>query len=244
MLLDAVQQTWDRGKLPIIVGGSGFYLKSIFFPPCAGHDERLSDKDFLSGSAQDLWKKLHDVDPVRADQINKGDAYRIKRALIIWKQTGKKPSTCVPTYHPPFDYFLLYLARDREVLFDRINRRTIQMIYDEGWVDEVKNLVGTRWETFLYEKKLIGYDVLLDYLSGKQTEQDRNDAIRLIQQRTRQYAKRQRTFWNRFERKLNEAVADYKEVDHVGAAQLINLTLSNRDLYIKQVLKRLRSPIK
>ena len=108
-----------------------------------------------------------------------------------------------------------------------------------GWLDEVRSLAGTEWEPFLYEKKLIGYDVLLDYLKSEQPELGLDHAIEVIQQRTRQYAKRQKTFWKSLERQLNEAAQADSEGDNSECAQLINLTLSDRALYITQVLKRL-----
>lgn len=234
-LLEVVANIWSRKKLPIIVGGSGFYLKSIFFPPCAGA--------VSSGASEaadgDLWKQLNRIDPKRAAEIKPGDTYRLRRALAIWYETGRKPSECAPVYDSPIDSFLLYISRDRGELYKRINERTFLMVR-HGWLEETLQLQGTAWEPFLYEKKIIGYDVLLDYLNGKRREPRLQEAIKVIQQRTRNYAKRQRTFWNSFEQRLNDAVAAHSRADHYGCAQLINLTLSDRDLYIKQVLKRLR----
>ncbi len=146
----------------------------------------------------------------------------------------------MPVYDSPIDFHLLYLSRDRQELYKRINERTHLMVR-HGWLQEAQQLHATEWEPFLYKKKFIGYDVLFDYLNGKRTELQLQKAITVIQQRTRNYAKRQRTFWRSFEQQLNDAVATHIQSDHHGYAQLINLTLSDRDLYIKQVLKRLRA---
>jgi len=240
LLLKTIQEVFSRGNLPIVVGGSGFYLKSIFFPPPAG-DIASKEMQHTKGE-KDLWQALFEVDPDRAKQIHKGDTYRIKRALAIWEQTGKKPSEFTPVFCPPIDFSLVYLSRDRNQLFERINMRTGQMM-DEGWPEEVAQLKGTPWEPFLQKKKFIGYDVLLDYLSCP-GEDNLKKAIAIIQKRTRHYAKRQETFWKSFERQLNEALEAYSGPNFYGETRSVNLTLLDRDLYIEQLLKMLRVHIK
>lgn len=246
LMLDVVTDIYQRGKLPIIVGGSGFYLKSIFFPP-AVHEYKEVNESHESNKDISLWDQLYEIDPCRAKQLHPKDTYRIKRALRIWQETGKKPSELLPLYDSPFSFSLLYLSRDREQLYDRINTRTGIMVR-EGWLQEVAALQGTAWESFLYEKKLIGYDILLDYLNGEKTEARLLEAIALIQQRTRHYAKRQHTFWKSFKKQLDNAKKSLSNAKntpkHVDDAYLINLTLLDRDLYIKQLIKRLRVHIK
>lgn len=241
LLLDVVHDIWSRGKLPIIVGGSGFYLKSIFFPPLGGDQESLSEQQ-ENENRENLWEQLCQIDSDRAAQIHKDDTYRIQRALQIWRKTGKKPSELVPEYDPPFHFSLFYLTRKTDELYDRINQRTGVMV-KEGWMQEVEKLRGTEWEPFLYKKKLIGYDVLLDYLKGERTEKHLDQAIEIIQQRTRNYAKRQKSFWKSFSSQLDEVIASQKngivDGESLDSTQLINLTLLDRDLYISQVLKRL-----
>lgn len=236
LLIDCVEDIWKRNKLPIIVGGSGFYLKSIFFPPHASS----TPQDYSPCVAdEDLWQAVHDIDPRRAEQISPQDYYRLRRALAIWHTTGQKPSACQPVYDPPFRFLMTYLARDRDDLYQRINERTQIMVQQQGWLDEVRALAGTAWEPFLYEKKLIGYDVLLDYLASDSPELGLDHAIEIIQQRTRQYAKRQETFWKSLERQFKSATEADSDGADSGCTQLINLTLSDRALYITQVLKRL-----
>ena len=241
-LLITVNDIFKRGKLPIIVGGSGFYLKSLFFPPRVdvAATEPSEQIDLEQYDDTQLWDLLASIDKKRAEQIHKDDSYRLKRALTLWQQTGKKPSTLMPVYKPPMNFLLLYLSRDRKQLYDRINLRTKQMVTG-GWIAEVARLVDTPWEPFLREKKLIGYDVLLDYLAGEQTEETLKKAIDCIAQRTRHYAKRQKTFWNSFSRQIQKAAESfYDPTQIISEAKSINLTLLDRDLYIKQLLKMLR----
>ncbi len=235
LLVDQVKDTWNRKKLPIIVGGSGFYLKSIFFPPRVC----VTPGEFETPTPDEqLWQALHAIDPQRAEQLSPQDYYRLRRALAIWHETGKRPSECQPLFDPPFRFHIIYLTREREDLYQRINERTQSMV-QAGWLDEVRALAGTEWEPFLYEKKIIGYDVLLNFLKSDQPELWLDRAIEIIQQRTRQYAKRQETFWKSFERQLNSAAQACYGGESSDYAQLINLTLSDRALYITQVLKRL-----
>jgi len=235
-LIETVHDISSRGKLPIIVGGSGFYLKSLFFVPLAGsessQEDLLQDKDFS-------WEKLHKIDPKRAGQIQKSDFYRIKRALYIWYTTGKKPSDCIPEYKPPFHSSICYLTRERQQLYDRINMRTGQMI-QEGWLEEAKALHATEWRAFLYRKKLIGYDILFDYLDGNI---ELKKVVSIIQKQTRNYAKRQETFWRMFERQIKEVLAKDFQREWNVQTELANLTFLDRDLYIKQLSKKLRAQI-
>jgi len=229
--LEVVKEIWKRHHLPIVVGGSAYYVHSLLFPPRAGTFD--SSKDFdSSDDVSMLWEKLNNIDPKRAQQINKNDLYRIKRALEIWHTTGKKPSEFEPFYDPPSPYTLICLTRDRDDLYERINNRTEQMI-KAGWIDEVKSLKSTPWESFLKSKKLIGYLELLEHLDGKM---DLNETISIIQQETRNYAKRQIIFWRRLEKQLkNEKLSNLTRID------TINLTSCDLDLYIKQLSEQLKT---
>jgi tRNA dimethylallyltransferase len=230
--LETVKQIWQRNNLPIVVGGSCFYVHALFFPPRVGEEKVL--KRTYSVNDADLWKQLYEVDPERALKIHPHDIYRIKRALEIWYSTGKKPSTLVPSYNPPAPFTLICLTRDRTDLYNRIDKRTEEML-DVGWIDEVKALRGTPWEQFVRTKKFIGYPEIFDYLEGKQ---NLPETIERIKQETRNYAKRQLTFWRMMEKQLhNEILAPTTTIETV------NLTSTPLDLYIKQLSKRLMSLI-
>lgn len=236
--LKIMQEIWSRGKLPILVGGSGFYLQSIFFPP-------TREVDIVSIAEEkhdqaNLWDELNAVDPDRAKMIHRNDTYRLKRAMAIWHATGNKPSDYMPAYNPPAAAYDVYcLTRERDELYERIDAR-VNIMMREGWIEETKKLLGTSWESFLHTKKIIGYADILEYISGDQNEEKKKIMIHAIQQKTRNYAKRQMTFWRKIEKSLVREQHMYaKNNQHVPEVVAINLTLLGVDLYIKQLLKRI-----
>ena len=236
-LLDGtIKDIIKRGNIPILVGGSGFYLHSLLFPL----KESLSSVEMVAHSmpGEDLWQKLYAIDPDRANCIEKSDSYRIARALEIWEQSGKKPTAFRPEYNPLADFSILHISRETAELNNRINTRVIEMMKN-GWVQEAENLLGTVWHDFIKHKKIIGYNEIFDFLAGSKDEQSYNTMIELISNKTRQYAKRQRTFWRKLEREINHA---YRcEGDYVGCVQSINLTNNDIHLYINELLKQLFS---
>lgn len=233
-LLLVLEEIWLQQRIPLIVGGSGFYLKSIFYPPQeidvthATYEKEMA----MVQHPGELWEKIRLIDPERAAKIHPNDLYRLQRAYTLFKETGKKPSSMQPTFCPPAQYSLICFMRDRQELYARINERVYQMI-ERGWVKEVANLCNSEWELFLFKKKIIGYGELIDYL--KNENQSLEETIKIIQHKTRQYAKRQITFWKMLKR-------DIEQHDSINTCIEANLTLTPVDLYISQltemILKR------
>ncbi len=241
MLLEQLHAVWQKKKLPIVVGGSGFYIRSVLYPPIDREEQVpavMTEPVKESSSGKNIWNRLYEIDPERAQQIEPGDTYRINRALSLWESTGVKPSLLAPIYDPPGNYLLLCLTRDRKELYQRINERVVQML-DAGWIDEVRQLVGTDWEKFLVKKKLIGYDDIVHYLHGPQGPGQYEELVTLIQQRTRNYAKRQLSFWRMLER--NVCTSLEATGDRASRVQLQELTDKNFDVYSKQIKNELMS---
>jgi tRNA dimethylallyltransferase len=226
-----------RGKTPIIVGGSGFYLKSLLFPP-RGADEHnvVAQLDVDEGkTTQELWDQLHAIDSDRARAIDCNDIYRIKRALALWRQLGKKPSEYKPVFDFPYSFVLFHVYRPRAQLYMRINERVRAMI-DAGWEQEVRSLCGTPWERFILDKKIIGYNDLIEYI---QTNGNFKKIIEAIQQKTRLYAKRQITFWRMLERSVVHALQNQNSIQ--GIVDTIDLSLIESDLYATYLLSRINT---
>lgn len=207
-VLELIEKIGNQGKIPIIVGGSLFYIKSLLFPPKA-----LAPADAAWPTdvpEEQLWPLLNSYDPVRAAALARNDIYRLRRALAIKASTGINPSELVPTCDPPGPFFLIGMTRARHDLEPIIINRITSMI-ERGWLDEIDQLVGTSWEQFAREHNIIGYKNLFDYRSGPQTERDFARAILEIVHTTRDYARRQMTFWRGLERQINDAYSQHSD---------------------------------
>lgn len=197
-----LKDIWSRKKTPIIVGGSGFYLYALFFNFNSQQDqEKLSLTRDHKELYVSLWDYLNIVDPKRAACIHKNDRYRVIKALELFEGKNIQPSRAEPKFQTDFSADLVFLDRKRVELYDRINQRVSGML-SNGFLEEVGSLIDTPWEKFLLQKKLIGYNEIVDYL--------RNNGLfsldtveKLIAQRTRNYAKRQGTFWRYLCNKLS-----------------------------------------
>ncbi len=189
----------QKGKTPIIVGGSLFYVKSLIFPTMP----LILDKNSNAATIvvedipqEQLWQELHEIDPQRARNIHPNDGYRLRRALDIWNKTQTLPSLYSPQFSPEFPFLLVALNPDKRVLYERICSRT-QMMLENGWLFEAQDLMGTTWEDFIESKGMIGYKEIFKWLNRK-NEDEFDELIERIQINTLQYAKRQITFMKSF----------------------------------------------
>ena len=176
--------------MPIIVGGTGLYVKSLIegynFGDTERHDDfrAMLEKDLEEKGKEYLFNKLKSLDPVLASKIDKNNPVRLIRALEIAtfgsKQTKK---SC------DYDFKILAVCMDRQELYTKLNARVDKMIKD-GLIEEVKNLKNKYGEQS-QPMKAIGYKEVLLYLNGSLSKKE---TIELIKQHTRNYAKRQLTF--------------------------------------------------
>lgn len=187
-----------RGKMPIVVGGAGLYIRALFdgFSPMPKIPievrTRLQEegRDCLSS----LYKRLCEVDPEWAEKIQATDTQRILRGLEVYEASGKPLSEyqkVPPT--PPIRHTASYwgLYWEREVLYDRINARACFM-FENGLIEEAKSLRDRGYSPDLNALNAFGYREIFQYLDGE-TTLDR--ALVDLQQGTRRYAKRQMTFF-------------------------------------------------
>lgn len=225
-----VTEIWARGKTPIIVGGSTLYIKSLFYK--SAELIKLPDiSQVLAPNNLDLWQSLNQIDPIRASSLHPNDHYRLKRALDIWQQTGILPSKCLPKISPICENMSLFIINNKKAeLYSKIDLR-VHVMMEMGWIAEVENLEQD-WHEFLRRKKIIGYELILDYLMNK--IDNKLKLINLIQQRVRNYAKRQQTFWQGLQKELASYPPLAKNIFE------INLTLLDVNLYIEQLLIELK----
>ena len=229
-----LDEIWQRGNIPVIVGGSTFYVESIFFEPIElGHKETNAVKPL-----EISWQRLYCIDPERALKIHPHDYYRIERALILWNTTGVLPSLQQPIFSPLCDFSFVYLTRDRNDLYERINKR-VHIMFEQGWLEEVKALIGTQWIDFINTKKFIGYPEILEFIENKAYSYD--ELIAIIAQKTRNYAKRQETYWRRLKNKLDNCLVATPEYTkgHMSTVHEINTshaTLQDTCMQLAKIL--------
>lgn len=192
----AVADIQARGKLPIVVGGTGFYMNALRLdlplggaaPPSAYREQlqaQLTDHD-----AQWLWDKLNQVDAPAAAKIPPANTRRVIRGLEVMHTTGVKFSQ-QSVSQPVYDALVLGLTTERKALYQRINAR-VELMLQAGLVSEVKQVLAKAGPD-AQALKAIGYKELLPYLQG---EASLAEAVALIQKNSRHYAKRQLTYFN------------------------------------------------
>lgn len=183
-----------QNKIPIIVGGTGFYLNGLIngynFSSSAKNDEVREkwNKLYEEKGAEFIYKSLKEVDPISAQKINCNDVKRLIRALEIYETTGKPKSEVAISTQSDYDVLMLVLTLDREKLYDKINARVDKM-FKLGLVDEVKSLIKYK---DCQSMQAIGYKEVVKFLNG---EISLNDAIEEVKKASRNYAKRQMTFF-------------------------------------------------
>lgn len=193
-----IEEIESRGKLPIIVGGTGLYIRSLIYPYsfCSSKkDEKIRDElnKILDEKGGDyLYSMLENVDMESAKKIHKNDTKRVIRALEIFKTTGKKKSEqTIEEVKPRYDYVLVALTMPREKLYERINKR-VDLMFEMGLENEIsillKNGVVNKNSQSM---SAIGYKEFFDYFEGKKSIDETRE---LIKKNSRNYAKRQETF--------------------------------------------------
>lgn len=191
----------QRGKLPMIVGGTGLYIESVthrFRFAEAGQDEsiRLKFQRFADEFGNEaLLQKLADIDPETARRLHPNDRKRIIRALEIYHLTGEPMSRFQQKEKiSPYHLLMIGLTMEREQLYQRINQRVDQMI-EEGLVEEVRRLLAEGYEPSLTSMQGLGYKELVPYITGEDPSLEH--AVELIKKRTRNFAKRQLSWFRR-----------------------------------------------
>lgn len=192
-----MEEIKSRGKLPIIVGGTGLYIKSVLYDyEFAGESESKEVDEAKYGhlSNEELHAKLAAVDEAGAKDIHPNNRKRVIRALEIYETSGVKKSEMIEKQEHKmiYDACLIGLTDDRTVLYDRINKR-VDMMYETGLVEEVKALFDEGIPAESQSIRAIGYKELYDYFKGLISLEESKE---LIKRNSRRYAKRQYTWFN------------------------------------------------
>jgi len=198
----AIEDIMGRGRLPIISGGTGLYLNSILYDmdfASAGGDEALREE--LTAKAENEGPQavhdiLRDLDQEAADRIHPNNLKKVIRAIErLQAGEGKlRPFDRVASENKAYEPLLVCLTRNREELYDRIDRR-VDLLIERGLVDEVQSLTAMGLTADDISMKGIGYKEIIEYLDGETTLED---AVQKIKKNTRHYAKRQLTWFRRY----------------------------------------------
>ncbi len=193
-LRSKIEELQKRNVNIIVVGGTGLYLKSGFYDFNLNKQESHVDmSSYEQKTNEELHKILESIDYEESLKIHQNNRKRVLRAIQIYLETGSKKSDIIASqeHKPLYDVEFIGLTRDREELYDIINKRVDKM-YEMGLVDEVKSLMN-KYPTSLRSFQAIGYKELMD---GLINHKDENEIKELIKKNSRNYAKRQFTYFN------------------------------------------------
>ncbi len=199
---ERIRRILDRNNRPLVVGGATLYLHALQYGladiPDVEDEVRVHLEERLEREGKEaLYEELQEVDPRQAGEMDPTKTQRVIRALEVYHGTGQPLSYYYENQpEPPFEYVTVVLNRDRERLYERINRRVEQML-DDGLLDEVRAVMGIEGVD-LDEPPLstIGYREPIQYLRG---EIDYDEMVRLVKRNSRRYAKRQLTWFRRYD---------------------------------------------
>ena len=198
-----IQEINERGKLPFLVGGTGLYIQSVIdpyeFPETTGHEEirKKLRKIWSQGGKEELYQRLQKIDPDAAKRIHPNDFRRISRALEVYYLTGKTISSYIRKRKKSlYNLAMIGLTRQRSELYQRIEARVDKMFAD-GLIEEVKSILEMGYDPKIKPLQSLGYKQVVEYLMG---ECDQAEAIASTKKATRNYAKRQLTWFRRADR--------------------------------------------
>lgn len=206
MAKEALKKIYANGRIPIVVGGTGFYIQALLYN--IDFTESTEDSAFrkqleeiaLKEGSEYLHTMLQKVDPKAAEEIHANNVKRVIRALEFHEQTGLKISEhneMERQKESPYNFCYFVLTDERSVLYDRINER-VDLMLKKGLVDEVQALKDRGYTKDMVSMQGLGYKEILDYLNG---ELSLEEAIYILKRDTRHFAKRQLT-WFRREREV------------------------------------------
>ena len=196
---EAVRGIHDKGRLPIVVGGTGQYIWALLEDwkvPQVPPDPKLRaelEAEEVAGGLGTLHKRLQELDPQGASTIDPRNTRRVIRALELHHVTGKMPSSLRDKGQLPYHHLVIGLTTAREALYERIDQRVDRML-EGGLVSEVKGLLSGGYTADLPSMSSMGYREIAAYLGG---EMDLDEAARRIKYATHGFARRQYTWFRR-----------------------------------------------
>ncbi len=229
MVKCSIEEIKKNGHIPILVGGTGFYIQSIIYDinfdkeDDNGSIRKVLEEEYDKMGADFMYEKLKKIDSISAENIHKNNKKRIIRAIeyfLINNALISEHNELQRKKTSPYDFRFFVLNPKRDILYDRINKRVDKMV-EKGLVDEVKSLIESGLSIDNISMQGIGYKEIVEYLEGNIPL---DKAVENIKQNTRHMAKRQITWFKRerdviyidpFEFENNEKIVDYM-VEKIG----------------------------
>lgn len=208
----SINELFSKGKIPIICGGTGFYVNSLLYDfsygNCGKNEEiRLKyEKLYQEKGAQFVYNLLKEIDPITAEKLHYNDKMRVIRALEIFESLGVKKSDIVDEAKEKFPFVAFSYNMDRALLYERINLR-VEKMFNLGLVDEVKGLIQKGLTIENQSMQGIGYKEFFEFDSIDDHVEEIKENIK---QNSRRYAKRQITF---FKKLKNLRYIDYVSIE-------------------------------
>ena len=202
MAKDAMEEIYAKGKVPILVGGTGFYIQSVVYDiDFTDNDADTGYRTMLEHMAEEKGAEfLHDmlkvVDPKAAEEIHFNNVKRVIRALEFFQQTGSPISAhneAERQKESPYELYYFVLNDDRAKLYERIDMR-VDLMLQGGLIEEVKGLLDMGCTREMVSMQGLGYKEMIDYLNG---DISLEEAVYIIKRDTRHFAKRQLTWFRR-----------------------------------------------
>lgn len=201
MALSALEEIYQKNKIPIVVGGTGFYIQALLYDidfeetEKSSYRKELEDYAALYGNHA-LHERLKDIDPVSYEEIHENNVKRVIRALEFYKETGypiSKHNREQQQKESPYNFVYFVLNDERQKLYRRIEYRIDQMVED-GLIEEVRELLAYGCTSDMVSMQGLGYKEIVPYLNGSCSLED---AISILKRDTRHFAKRQLTWFRR-----------------------------------------------
>lgn len=223
----AIQDILARGRVPIVVGGTGFYIHALIYGPPQGPPsepevrERL-EKEMESTGSEALYERLTKLDPDYASQITRSDRHKIVRALEIIAITDQKvsnfPKADIPTQVYDFRCFFLHLSK--EILYPHIEMRCDEMIAG-GFIEEVRALLAKGLKENPSASQAIGYRQCVEFLESAQSPEDFDAFVAAFKQASRRYAKRQFTWFRK------EPLFRWLDIEHLPMERVSEIIIED-----------------
>jgi len=226
---EAMEQCWKNGKIPILVGGTGFYIQAVLYDiDFTENDDDKSYREKLERIAKEdgaevLHKRLQEIDAKAAEEIHPNNVKRVIRALEFFEKSGgqkiSEHNEAQKQKESPYNFAYFVLNDDRSLVYERIDKR-VDIMLKQGLIEEVNALLAEGVSPATVSMQGLGYKEIVAYLNGECTL---DDAVYILKRDTRHFAKRQITWFKREEDVIWLNRPDFDRSDEKILAQMLRV---------------------